>query len=120
MVAFGLADDETGGAPEPFAPAFAIAWSAGLIAAPHGGEHVGPESVRGALDALGARRIQHGVRAAEDPDLVARLADQGITLDVCPRSNVQLGVYGEPTFFAGKPPLRIWTQSRVRAGFRAS
>jgi adenosine deaminase len=93
VVAFGLAGDETRGTPEPFAAAFALARSAGLIAAPHGGEHGGPESVRGALDALGARRIQHGVRAAEEPALVARLADEGITLDVCPRSNVQLGVY---------------------------
>ena len=52
--------------------------------------------MRGALDALGARRIQHGVRAAEDPALVERLAYEGITLDVCPRSNLQLGVY--PSF----------------------
>ncbi len=92
VVAFGLADDETRGRPEPFAAAFAIARAAGLISAPHAGEHGGPESVRGALDALGARRIEHGVRAAEDAVLLERLAAEEVCLDVCPTSNVQLGV----------------------------
>jgi adenosine deaminase len=115
VVAFGLADDETRGAPEPFAAAFAVARSAGLIAAPHGGEHGGPTSVRGALDALGARRVQHGVRAAEDPALVARLADEGITLDVCPRSNLQLGVY--PSFDAH--PLRLLLEAGVPLSLNA-
>ena len=92
VVGFGLADDETRGPPEPFADAFAIARDAGLISAPHAGEHGGPASIRGALDALGARRIAHGVRAVEDADLLRRLADEAITLDVCPTSNVRLGV----------------------------
>jgi adenosine deaminase len=92
VVAFGLADDETRGAPEAFADAFAIARGAGLISAPHAGEHGGPASVRGAVESLGARRIAHGVRAAEDPDLLQRLAADGVTLDVCPTSNVQLRV----------------------------
>jgi adenosine deaminase len=92
VVSFGLADDETKGRAEPFAEAFAIARGAGLIASPHAGEHGGPDSVRGALDALGARRIQHGVRSAEDPELLRRLADEGVCLDVCPTSNVQLRV----------------------------
>src|SRR5438552_994833 len=67
VVSFGLADDELRGRPEPYAEAFAIARSAGLISSPHAGEHGGPLSVIGALDALGAQRIQHGVRSAEDP-----------------------------------------------------
>jgi adenosine deaminase len=92
VVSFGLADDETKGRPEPFAPAFDIARAAGLIPSPHAGEHGGPDSVRGALDALGARRIQHGVRSAEDPQLLRRLAGEGVCLDVCPTSNVQLRV----------------------------
>jgi adenosine deaminase len=92
VVSFGLADDEANGPAEPFANAFSIARAAGLISAPHGGEHAGPESVRAALDALGARRIQHGVRSIEDSDLVKRLADEGVCLDVCPTSNVQLSV----------------------------
>jgi adenosine deaminase len=92
VVSFGLADDEVAGAPEPFAEAFAIARAAGLIAAPHAGELAGPESVRGALDALGARRLQHGVRAVEDPALLERLAREQVCLDVCLTSNVYLRV----------------------------
>jgi adenosine deaminase len=115
VVAFGLADDETLGAPEPFATAFGVVKSAGLIAAPHGGEHRGPASVRGALDALGARRIQLGVRAAEDPALMARLADEGITLDVCLRSNLQLGVY--PSFDVH--PLRVLLEAGVPLSLNA-
>jgi len=92
VVAFGLANDENGYPPQPFAEAFAIARSAGLLATPHAGELDGPESIRGALDVLGAKRIQHGVRAVEDPELVARLADEGICCDVCPTSNVLLSV----------------------------
>jgi adenosine deaminase len=92
VVAFGLADDEARGPAAPFAEAFLVARAAGLISAPHAGEHAGPESVRAALELLGAQRIQHGVRAIEDPDLVRRLADEQICLDVCPTSNVQLSV----------------------------
>jgi adenosine deaminase len=92
VVAFGLAADESLHPPEPFARAFAVARAAGLISAPHAGELAGPASVRGALDALGATRICHGVRALEDPGLVARLADQRVVLDVCPTSNALLGV----------------------------
>src|SRR4051812_11294358 len=92
VVGFGLANDETGHPPEPFADAFAIARDAGLLSVPHAGELEGPESVRGALDALGADRLQHGVRAIEDPELVRRLADSPVCLDVCPTSNVLLAV----------------------------
>ncbi len=93
VVSFGLANDETGHPPEPFAGAFAMARKAGLLSTPHAGELGGPESVVGALDALGADRIQHGVRAIEDPALVARLADTGVCLDVCPSSNIMLSVF---------------------------
>jgi adenosine deaminase len=92
VVAFGLANDEVLGPPEPYAEAYAIARAGGLLSTPHAGELCGPESVLGALDALGADRIQHGVRAVEDPELVERLADDGICLDVCPTSNLALGV----------------------------
>jgi adenosine deaminase len=92
VVAFGLADDEVVGPPEPYAAAFATARAAGLIAAPHGGELSGPERVRGALDALGARRVQHGVRAVDDAALLERLAAEQVCLDVCLTSNVYLGV----------------------------
>jgi adenosine deaminase len=92
VVSFGLANAEAGFPPEPFAEAFRLARDAGLIPAPHAGEHAGPESVAGALDALGARRIGHGVRAVEDPALVDRLAQDGVCLDVCRTSNLLLSV----------------------------
>lgn len=92
VVSFGLAGDEARYAAEPFAEAFGIARDAGLIPVPHAGELAGPDGVRTALDTLGARRIAHGVRAVEDPALVARLAEEGVVLDVCPTSNVALGV----------------------------
>jgi adenosine deaminase len=92
VVSFGLANDEALGPPEDFAAAFSVARDAGLLLTPHAGELAGPESVLGALDSLSADRIQHGVRAIEDPDLVARLAASDVCLDVCPTSNVLLAV----------------------------
>lgn len=77
---------------EPFAPAFALAREGGLGSAPHAGEVAGAESVRGALEALEADRIRHGIRAVEDPGLVAELAGRGTVLDVCPLSNLRTGV----------------------------
>jgi adenosine deaminase len=94
VVGFGLANDETHWPPEPFAEAFRIACDAGLLSVPHGGELLGPESVSGCIDACGAHRVMHGVRAVEDADLVKRIADLGICLDVCPTSNVALSVVG--------------------------
>jgi adenosine deaminase len=93
VVGFGLSNDERRGVTEEFAPAFRIAARAGLLAAPHGGELAGPGSVRTCLDALGARRIGHGVRAADEPALLDRLAAEEVTLEVCPTSNVRLGVF---------------------------
>ena len=92
VVAFGLANDEAH-PPEPFAPAFAVAREAGLISAPHAGELLGPASVRGALDALRPDRLGHGVRAAEDPELLRRLVAEDVCCDVCPTSNLRLGLY---------------------------
>ena len=63
----------------------------GLGSVPHAGEVVGPASIRGALDALGADRIRHGITAIEDPALVEELRERGIVLDVCPVSNVRTG-----------------------------
>ncbi|HEY1564030.1 MAG TPA: adenosine deaminase [Gaiellaceae bacterium] len=92
VVAIGLGGLEAEFPPEPYEPAFTLARSLGLASAPHAGEAAGAPSVRGALDALGADRIRHGIRAVEDPGLVAELADRGTVLDVCPLSNLRTGV----------------------------
>jgi adenosine deaminase len=90
VCALDLAGDE-GRFPDctPHGPAFAVARDAGLHLTAHAGENAGAESVRGALDVLGVRRIGHGVRVEEDPDLVSRVIEEEIALDMCPRSNVQ-------------------------------
>lgn len=93
VVGFGLSNDERRGVIDEFSAAFRIAAKAGLVAAPHGGELLGPESVRACLDSLGARRLGHGVRVAEDKRLLDRVVAENVTLEVCPASNVSLGVY---------------------------
>jgi aminodeoxyfutalosine deaminase len=77
--------------PEPYAPVFELAKAEGLGSVPHAGEVAGPESVRGALDALQADRIRHGFRAVEDPELVGELAERGVVLDLTPLSNLRTG-----------------------------
>ncbi|SON54208.1 Adenine deaminase [Hartmannibacter diazotrophicus] len=93
VVGFGMAGDERLYEVTDFAPAFAVAAEAGLKLTCHAGEVCGAESVRATLDAIPVRRIGHGVRAIEDADLMRRLADEEIVLEVCPGSNVALGVY---------------------------
>ena len=92
VVGIGLGGPEEGHPPEPYADAFALAREGGLASVPHAGEAVGAESVRGALETLGAHRIRHGVRAVEDTGLVGELASRGTVLDVCPLSNLRTGV----------------------------
>jgi adenosine deaminase len=75
-----------------FAPLFSRARAAGLRTCAHAGESSGPEGVRDAVEVLAAERIDHGVRAIEDPALVADLAGRGVPLDICPTSNVRLGL----------------------------
>jgi adenosine deaminase len=96
-VGCGLSNDERRGTTSDFAPAFAIAERAGLMLTPHGGELLGPQSVRVCLDDLHADRLGHGVRVAEDPALLDRVVDRGVALEVCPVSNVALGVYSDLT-----------------------
>ena len=93
VVGFGLSNDERRGSTRDFAPAFRIAERAGLLLDPHGGELLGPESVRVCVEELHAGRLGHGIRAAEDPDLLDLIVSRGIALEVCPVSNVALGVY---------------------------
>jgi adenosine deaminase len=112
VVALGLANDETGRPPEPFAEAFAIGREAGLLSVPHAGELGGPDYVRGAVEVLHADRVGHGVRGAEDPDVVRLLADEGVVCDVCPTSNLLLGLF---------PSMRDHAISRlVEAGVRVT
>lgn len=92
VVALGLGGLEAQHPPEQYAEVFAIAREGGLASVPHAGEVAGPASIRGALDALQADRIRHGVRAVEDPELLAELAERQIVLDVCVLSNVRLSV----------------------------
>jgi aminodeoxyfutalosine deaminase len=91
VVAVGLGGLEADFPPEPYEAAFTLAESLGLGSVPHAGEVAGPPSIRGALEELGADRLRHGIRAVEDPGLVAELADRGTVLDVCPLSNLRTG-----------------------------
>ncbi len=91
VVAVGLGGLEADYPPEPYEAVFAHARSLGLGSVPHAGEVAGAASVRGALEALGADRVRHGIRAEEDPGLVRELAGRGTVLDVCPLSNLRTG-----------------------------
>lgn len=97
VVGFGLSNDERRGSTTEFAGAFRIAEDAGLTLVPHGGELRGPEHIRVCLDSLHAQRLGHGVRSAEDPELLDRIVQAGVALEVCPVSNVALGVYSDLT-----------------------
>ncbi|MBM9464854.1 adenosine deaminase [Aeromicrobium sp. YIM 150415] len=90
---FGLSNDERRGDTAAFGPAFAIAERAGLDLVPHGGELRGPAHVRECLTHLHPDRLGHGIRSAEDPRLLEELAERDVALEVCPTSNVSLGVY---------------------------
>ena len=98
ITGFGIAGDEKIGAPKDFLWSFDCAREAGLRLTAHAGEWGGPDSVRAAIRDLGVERIGHGVRAIEDLALVDEIAERGVVLEVCPGSNVALGIY--PTFRA--------------------
>jgi adenosine deaminase len=102
VIGFGLSDDERRGPAHDFAAAFRIAERGGLLLDPHGGELAGPASVAACLDDLHADRIGHGIRAVEDLAVVKRLAADGVTCEVCPSSNVALGIAASPA----QVPLR--------------
>ena len=102
VIGFGLSNDERRGDTRDWAPAFAIARRAGLASLPHGGELLGPDHVRDVLTHLGPTRLGHGVRLAEDLELLAKVTADGIALELAPASNVALGVYATPA----EVPLR--------------
>lgn len=93
ITGFGIAGDEKIGQPRDFRWSFDAAREAGLRLTAHAGEWGGPSSVRDAIRDLGVERIGHGVRAIEDLALVDEIAEKGIVLEVCPGSNVYLGIY---------------------------
>ena len=96
VVGFGMGGDETQYSCRQFAPAFNLMHEAGLACTVHAGEVAGPESVIQALDELPVSRIGHGVRSIDDPALIERLVTNGIVLEVCPGSNLALGLYDSP------------------------
>ena len=96
VVGFGISNDERRGRTEDFEPAFRIAGRAGLLLTPHAGELRGADHVRVCVEHLHADRLGHGVRVVEDPALLDRVAAAGVALEVCPVSNVALGVYSDP------------------------
>jgi adenine deaminase len=94
FIGVGLVSTEIGYPPELFREVFAAAAAEGLHRVAHAGEEAGPDYVWQALDLLGAERIDHGIRAMEDPSLIRRLRDDQVPLTVCPLSNVALRAFG--------------------------
>ncbi len=113
LLSFGLGGPEIGVPREQFAPYFAKARAAGLHSVPHAGESTGPETVWDAIRHLGAERIGHGIAAARDRELLEYLAGAGITLEVCPTSNVRtrsvrsLAEHPLPALVAASVPVTI-------------
>lgn len=113
MVALGLGGAEVNHPPEQYVTWFEKALETGLHSAPHAGETVGSASIWGALRTLGAERLGHGGRAIEDPTLVEYLAEGQVPLEICPTSNICLGVYADisshplPRLHAAGIPITI-------------
>jgi aminodeoxyfutalosine deaminase len=105
VVALGLGGLEAGYPAEDFARWFDQARAAGLHSVPHAGETAGPQNIWASLRSLGAERIGHGVRAIDDPKLVAYLAEHHIPLEVCPTSNLRLGIVAS---YAEHPLRRLF------------
>ncbi|TPG52985.1 adenosine deaminase [Sphingomonas glacialis] len=112
IAAVGLDSSELGHPPEKFARVFAAARALGLKLVAHAGEEGPPEYVYQAIDLLGVDRLDHGNRSLEDPVLTARLARSGMTLTVCPLSNLKLCVVDD---LAAHPIDRM-----LREGLRAT
>ena len=115
VVGFGLSNDETVGDTRSFEKAFRMARDAGLVAVPHAGELRDARSVRTAVEVLGATRIGHGVRAVEDPAVVALLAERGVACEVNPVSNVALKVHRS----LQQAPVRALRAAGVRVALGA-
>ncbi|MDT0203964.1 adenosine deaminase [Nocardioides sp. AE5] len=110
LVGFGLGGPEIGVPRPQFQRHFDAARAAGLRSVPHAGETTGPETVWDAIWVLGAERIGHGTSAAQDPALLAHLAETGIALEVCPSSNVATRAVAA----LEEHPLRAFRDAGVR------
>jgi adenosine deaminase len=105
VIALGIGGSEEGFPPELFKRSFERAKLAGVHRVPHAGEIVGPSSVWNAIQQLHAERIGHGVRSIEDPKLVEYLLEHQIALEICPTSNICLGIYPD---YAHHPLRKLW------------
>ncbi|WP_273504169.1 adenosine deaminase [Fulvimarina manganoxydans] len=110
VTGFGMAGDERFGLIEDYAPAFDIARDAGLGLTVHSGELCGPDQVCRTLKAIRPDRLGHGVRASEDRSLLAEIAKAGIVLEVCPGSNLALGLYPD----MARHPLKALVEAGVK------
>jgi adenosine deaminase len=115
VVGFGLSNDERRGTTSEFASAFNIARRAGLACVPHGGELLGAQAVHETLMALDPDRLGHGVRSVEDPRVLDEVVRRGVALEVCPGSNVALGVFSA----ARDVPLRQLMDAGARIALGA-
>jgi adenosine deaminase len=116
VVGFGLSNDERRGDTAEFGAAFRIARRAGLALVPHAGELLGADAVAATLDAADVPdRLGHGVRSVEDPTVLRRVVDSQVALEVCPGSNVSLGVYDSPA----DVPLRRLVEAGARVALGA-
>jgi adenosine deaminase len=104
-VALGLAGDECLGTAETFRASFEQAQGAGLPRIPHSGELCGPDKIWEVVRLLDPARLQHGIRAVEDPELIGYLRAREIVCDVCPTSNVRLNVYPN---YSAHPLRQLW------------
>jgi adenosine deaminase len=115
VVGFGLSNDERRGVTADFAKAFAIAHHAGLACVPHAGELLGADAVAETLETLSPDRIGHGVHSVDDPRVLERVVARGTTLEVCPGSNVALGVYDSLSEVPLRPLLAAGAQIALGA-----
>ena len=105
VIGIGIGGSEHLYPPEPFAPVYEAARGLGLHTSAHAGEAAGPESIRGAVEALGVDRIGHGIAARQDPSLMALLAERRIPIELCPLSNVATGSIAR---IADHPVREFW------------
>lgn len=122
IVGLGIGGAEVNEPVAPYVRAFDIARDGGLASVPHSGESAGPDSIREVLTLLRPDRLRHGIRAVDDPDLLAEIVGRGIVLDVCPTSNLRTRVVDDiaahplPTLLAADAACTINTDDPAMFG----